>query len=127
MLHSYIRMQQTKNEEIAWLGLREIYRLLGTPEGNSVVRTLLQKESMRATELMKESKVSDPKFYVIMRALVICQVVDRKVHVDRSVSYSISPFGRNVLELSEPILDKIKEKMKDKESLLLSAVQRKTV
>ena len=120
-------MQQTRNEQIAWLGLREIYRLLGTPEGNSVVRILLQKESMRATELMKESKVSDPKFYVIMRALVMCQVVDRKVHADRSVSYNISPFGRNVLELSEPILDQIKEKMKDKESLLLSAVQRKTV
>jgi hypothetical protein len=119
-------MQQAKHEEIAWLGLREIYRLLGTAEGNNIVRTLLQKESMRATELMKESKVTDPKFYVTIRALVMCQVVDRKVHTDRSVSYRVSPFGRNVLELSEPILDKIKEKMKDKESLLLSAVQRRT-
>jgi hypothetical protein len=80
---------------------------------------------MKATELMKESQVADPKFYLIMRALVMCQVVDRKVHSDRSVSYKISPFGMNVLDLSEPILDKIREKMKDKESLLLSAVQRR--
>jgi hypothetical protein len=120
-------MQSARNEQeqIAWLGLREIYRLLGTPDGNSVVRTLLRYKAMKATELMKESQVADPKFYLIMRALVMCQVVDRKVHSDRSVSYSISAFGMNVLELSEPILDKIKEKMKDKESLLLSAVQRR--
>jgi len=45
---------------------------------------------------------------ILMKALVLCQVVDRKVHDDRGVSHSISPFGKNVLELSEPLLHKLR-------------------
>ena len=74
---------------------------------------------------MAKSGILAARFYVLMKALVLCQVVDRKVHDDRGVSYSISPFGKNVLELSEPLLHKIKETVKDKDSALLSLIQRK--
>ena len=112
-------------EKLAWLGLREIYRLLGTSEGNIVVRLLLQEESIRTNELIAKSGILPARFHVLMKAFVLCQVVDRKVHDDRGVSYSISPFGKNVLELSEPLLSKIKEAVKDKDSALLSLIQRK--
>jgi len=112
-------------EKLAWLGLREIYRLLGTSDGNIVVRLLLQEESIRTNEIMAKSGILPARFHVLMKALVLCQVVDRKVHDDRGVSYSISPFGKNVLELSEPLLGKIKEAVKDKDSALLSLIQRK--
>ena len=38
--------------------------------------------------------------------------IERTVHKDRSVSYKVSDFGKYVLELSEPILDKIKENLR---------------
>jgi DNA-binding IclR family transcriptional regulator len=112
-------------DQVAWFGLREIYRLIGTPEGNTILRLLLRKESMRTSELMEESKIPLPKFHVVMKALVLCQILEKKVHQDRSVWYSISPFGKNVLRLSEPLVEKIQEKMKDKNSALLSVVQNK--
>jgi DNA-binding HxlR family transcriptional regulator len=90
-----------------------------------VVRLLLREESIRTNELIAKSGIQPARFHVLMKALVLCQVVDRKVHDDRSVSYSISPFGKNVLELSEPLLHKIKEAVKDKNSALLSLIQRK--
>lgn len=63
------------------------------------------------------------KINLLMKALVTCQVVERTVHQDRSVSYRISDFGKYVLELWELILDKIRDNFKDKKSELLSIVQ----
>lgn len=117
--------QQVKEEEkIAWMGLREIYRLVGSPEGNQIVRTLIKEPKMRSTQLMEKSEVSESKFHPIMRALVLCQLVEKKVLPDRGVEYNISPFGKHVLELSEPLLDKIRETFRDKKSVLLSIVQK---
>ena len=73
---------------------------------------------------MEQSGILPSKFHPIMKALVLCQVVDRKVSTDRSVSYKISQFGEHVLKLSEPLLDRIKEEIKDKNSGLLSIVQK---
>jgi DNA-binding HxlR family transcriptional regulator len=120
-----MKSNKNMNENIAWIGLREIYRLLGTQDGNAIVRLLLNKGSIRTKELITSSGIPPARFHVIMRTLVICQVVDRKVHEDRSVSYSISPFGKNLLQLSEPLLNKIAEEFKDKESLLLNMVHQK--
>ena len=86
---------------------------------------LLNKESVRTKELITSSGIPAARFHAIMKTLVICQVVDRKVHEDRSVSYSISPFGKNLLQLSKPLLNKIAEEFKDKESLLLNMVHQK--
>jgi len=58
-----------------------------------------------------------------MKALVTCQVVERKVHDDRSVSYSVSPFGQHILDLTEPIVKKIQDEFKDKDSKLLAIVK----
>ena len=70
---------------------------------------------------MKKSNVPESKFHPLMKSLVLCQVVDKQVLPDRGVEYSISPFGKNVLELSQPILERIKEKFKDEKSVLLTA------
>ena len=86
---------------------------------------MLLKESIRTNDLITKSKILIARFHPLMKALVLSLVVDRKVHEDRSVSYSISPFGRNVLELSEPILDRIKEEVKEKDSTLLTLMRRK--
>jgi hypothetical protein len=114
-----------EEEKLAWLGLREIYRLLGTHDGNNVIRLLLREDSIRTNDIIAKSGIQPARFHVVMKALVLCQVVDRKVHDDRSVSYSISPFGKNVLELSEPLLHRIKDAVKDKDSALLALIQRR--
>ena len=108
-----------------WIGLREIYRLLGSEDGNTIIRILLKKknEPIKSGELMEESAIPAPRFYPLIKALVLCQVVEKKVHTDRSVSYSLSQFGKNVLELSEPILEEIKERFKDKDSILLTTMK----
>ncbi len=113
---------ETKDKN-AWLGLREIYKLIGSTDGNTVVRLLLINNEMRTNELIEKSRIPVSKFHVLMKALVTCQVIDKKVHQDRSVTYKVSDFGKYVLELSEPILDKIRDNFKDKKSELLSMVQ----
>ena len=60
-----------------------------------------------------------------MKALVLCQVLDRRVNEDRTVEYSISLFGRHILDLSKPLLAKIREQFKDKDSALLVSLQKK--
>lgn len=112
---------ETKDRN-AWLGLREIYKLIGSTDGNTLVRLLLNKE-MRTNELIEKSQIPTSKFHVLMKALVASQVLEKKVHQDRSVWYKVSDFGKYVLELSEPILDKIRDNFKDKKSELLSTVQ----
>lgn len=98
---------------ICKLGLREIYKLLGTHEANKIVKLLLN-GPIRSTQLMEKSHVPESKFHPLIRALLQCQVLEKQILSDRGVPYSISPFGKNVLELSEPILEKIREVFKDK-------------
>ena len=112
-----------KEETIAWIGLREIYKLVGSEDGGKILKLLLQNNTMRSSELLNASNIQAPKFHNIMKALVLCQVVERRVHDDRSVSYSISPFGKNILKMSEPLLAKIQEEFKNKDSMLLNLAQ----
>ncbi len=116
-------MEIDSKDKTAWLGLREIYKLIGSTDGNTLVRLLLKNNKMRTHELIEKSQIPASKFHLLIKALVTCQVVDRTVHQDRSVSYQISDFGKYVLELSEPILDKIRDTFKDKKSELLSITQ----
>jgi hypothetical protein len=44
-----------------------------------------------------------------MKALVRCQLTYRELHADRSVTYNITPFGKEILHLSLEMLDKIKK------------------
>lgn len=110
--------QKLENKEkevsIAWTGLREIFRILGTEEGNRIVEILLQDEDVRSSELQIKSAIPASKFHIVVKALVSCLVLDRYVHPDRSVSYRISPFGKNILELSEPLLKTIKKTFSEK-------------
>lgn len=114
-----------KNEATAWVGLRELYRLIGSEDGNLVIRILLQKESVRTSDLIADTKILPARFHNLMKALVLSGVVDKKVHQDRSVWYNISTFGKNVLDLSEPLVEKINEKFKQKDSLLLALIQQR--
>jgi hypothetical protein len=112
-----------KEETIAWIGLREIYKLVGSEDGTTIIKLLLHNNTMRSGELLNTSNIQAPKFHNLMKALVLSQVVERKVHQDRSVSYSISPFGKHILKLSEPLLAKIQEEFKTKDSMLLNLAQ----
>jgi hypothetical protein len=109
------KLENKKEESIAWTGLREIYRLLGTEEGNRIVEVLLKNEFLRSSDLQIKSEIPASKFHTIVKALVQCLILDRNVQTDRSVSYSISPFGKNVLKLSEPLLKTIKETFNEKQ------------
>jgi hypothetical protein len=114
-------INQYEQEKIAWTGLKEIYNLLGTTEGNDIVRILLkQKQPIRTRDLLYKSKLTESKFHPLMKALTLCQVVDKKVLQDRSVVYSISPFGLRIYELSEEMLDKIQKEFDNSDPLLLS-------
>jgi len=112
-----------KSETIAWLGLREIYKLIGSEDGRVVLKLLLQKESLRTSKLIEKSAIQPARFHNLMKALVMCQVVDKRVHQDRSVTYEISNLGMNLLDLSEPLIEEIGETFKDKESMLLASIQ----
>ena len=110
-----------QQERMAWMSLKEMYSLLGTTEGNDVVRILLkQKQPIRTKDLLSKSKLTESKFHPLMKALTLCQIVDKKVLQDRSVVYSISPFGMRVFELSEQLLNKIQSEFNNSNSSLLS-------
>lgn len=101
--------------------------MLGDPDGNKIVRIILSEGSIRTNELMSKSKIPSARFHLLMKALVVSHVLDKKVHQDRSVSYSISPFGKNILDLSEPLLKKIKVTFKNTDSALISAAQQRKI
>ncbi len=111
-------MKKTLNQEqTAWLALREIYTLIGQPDGQIIVKELL-KGDKRPTELAEI--VDKPQsIYILLKGLTLCQVIDRHLNDDRTVVYSLSPFGRNVLELSEQLVNKIGKEFSGKKSLLL--------
>ena len=111
-------------ENLGWVALREIYKLVGSEDGAKVVRILVEHGETKSSTLMATSGIASAKFYNLIKALELCQVVERTVHKDRTVSYKISPFGENVLRLSEPIIKEIQQEFKDKESTLLEAVQK---
>jgi len=94
--------------------------LIGQTDGQIVIKALLDGDK-RPTEL--EKIVTKPQnIYTLLKGLTLCQVVDRHLNDDRTVVYSISPFGRNVLELSAPIVDKIGKVFSEKKSLLLETL-----
>jgi DNA-binding HxlR family transcriptional regulator len=115
------------NESVAWMALCEIYRLLGSESGYKIVRLLLSNKSMGSEELLRQSGVKPATYYQTMKGLTLSMVVERNVKYDRTVIYSISPFGRNVLELSEQMMDKIKKEFHGKPSLLLSRKVQKQI
>lgn len=104
------------SKQVAWLGLREIYTLIAHPDGQIIIKELLKKDR-RPIEL--EKSVNKKNIYPLLKGLTLSQVIDRRVSKDRSVMYSISPFGRNVLELSEPLVDKIGKVFAGKKSILM--------
>lgn len=126
-----MRMSKTEtiiNDEnpVAWLGLREIFRLLGTEEGHGIIKILLDEGEVQSSELQIKSKVPASKFHQMIKALVTCLVVEREVYPDRHVSYKISTFGKDILELSKPLLNEIKEKFEQSPpNALLTALQNK--
>jgi hypothetical protein len=64
------KIESFGNEYIAWIGLREIFRLLGTNDGNRIIQTLLKEKDIRSSELQIKSGIAASKFHVIMKVLV---------------------------------------------------------
>lgn len=89
--------------------LKKIYMLLATEEANRIIDVLIKEKQVTSSELQLKSQVSASKFYNYIKDLTNCLVLDKKIGNDRSVSYSISPFGKNVLKLSEPLFELIKK------------------
>ena len=111
-------------EQLGWLALREIYKVIGSEDGGRIVGILVEHGETKSSQLMATSGLPQARFYNLIKALEVCQVIERTVHKDRTVSYKISPFGQNVMKLSEPIVQKIQQEFKDKDSKLLEVVQK---
>jgi DNA-binding HxlR family transcriptional regulator len=113
-----------EEENMGWMALREIYKLVGSEDGGKIVRVLLNHGETRSSTLMATAGLPQARFYAMMKALELCDIVERDVHKDRSVHYKLAPFGQHVLKLSEPLIQKIQQEFKGKESTLLEAVQK---
>jgi len=98
-------------KKIFWNVLRRVYKILATDEGQKIVKTLLVDSPMRSTVLLKRTGLSESQFHPIMKELVKCMIVEKTVGEDRGVTYSIDPFGKNVLDLSKPLLAKVKKEI----------------
>jgi hypothetical protein len=118
------RIAMKVEENLGWLALREIYKLIGSEDGGRIVGILVEHGSTRSSSLMATSGIPQARFYNLIKSLEQCQVIERTVQKDRTVWYKISPFGQNVMKLSEPIVQKIQQEFKGKESKLLEAVQK---
>ena len=97
--------------KVFWNILRRVYKLLATDGGQKIVQTLLDEGPMRSTKLQKSTRLSESQFHLTMKQLLKCAVVEKTVGDDRGVTYSIGPFGKHVLELSKPLLSKIKQEI----------------
>lgn len=110
-------LEKTPAKEEVWNAIGMIYRLLATEEARAILKVLLKQEELRTNEILDITKLTESKFHPVLRQLVKYAIVDRAVGQDRSVSYKISPLGKNVLNLSSPVLDKIKQSI-EKEELI---------
>lgn len=103
------RLASVIEEKASWKVLGRLYKLLATQETQSILKQLIDSEKISSKQLQKNSKVPESQFYPIIKQLVECAIIEKKVSLDRSVTYSLGSFGKNVLHLSIPILNKIKE------------------
>jgi DNA-binding HxlR family transcriptional regulator len=90
--HMSERMSTGAINEAACHVLKEIVRLLGSHEGNNLIRILLEKGPLPPTKLISYSGISSTTFNNVMKALVGCNLTYRKVHEDsaRTVTYQIT-------------------------------------
>jgi DNA-binding MarR family transcriptional regulator len=96
--------------KVVWNAIRIIFRLLATSEVQAIIQVLLKSQQpVGSTDLREKAGLTESQFHPALRQLVKYKVLDRKVNQDRSVSYSISVLGTNILKLSNPLLDEIKK------------------
>lgn len=98
-------------KSIVWNTVRTIYRFLATDEAQKIVNLLLKNNEIRSKELMNKAELTESQFHPLMRQLVKYQIIEKIVGQDRGVSYKISTFGKNVLEISEQLLKELKAKI----------------
>lgn len=105
--------KEIREEKVFWNVLRIVYRLLASDEAQLIMRQLLREDNIRTSVLLDKTGLKEFQFHPVMKQLAKYGIVEKKVWQDRSVRYSISPFGKYVLKLTEPLLAKIKESVKD--------------
>jgi predicted transcriptional regulator len=98
-----------EEQKVVWNTMKTMYKLLASYEAQKIIQILLQKREIHSTELMTQADLTESQFHPIMRQLVKYLIIERTVNQDRTVSYKISDFGKNVLELSQPLLQKIRQ------------------
>ena len=96
-----------------WATLCTIYEVLSNENARKIVSELLDNGETQSTVLLIKTGLSESQFHPIRKKLVQYCIIDKNVHSDRSVSYSISSFAKNILHLSKPLLEKIEKEMKE--------------
>jgi len=104
-----------EEKKMVWHTMKAIYKLLALNEVQKIIEILLDKNLVGSTDLMNLAGLTESQFHPVMRQLVKYCIIGRTVNQDRSVSYSLSPFGVNVLDLSKPLLKVIKQTMPEEE------------
>lgn len=105
-----------RDQKIVWSAMKGIYKLLATPEAQKIIEILLDSKEMRSKELMNSADLTESQFHPIMKQLVKYAIIEKTVkQEDRGVMYNLSLFGKNVLDLSKPLLKEIRESLSEQQ------------
>lgn len=96
----------------SWRALHHIYSTLASDESREIITQLLRHDKLQLTVLKNKSKIPEPTLYVVLKKLTTCCLLEKEVQQDRTTYYSISPFGKHVIKLSEPLLLEVKRVFK---------------
>ncbi len=103
-----------EEEKQNWNAIRTIYKQIATPEAQIILRLLLPNEKIQSKDLMTKAGLTESQFHPVMRQMVKYLILEKEVDQDRRVFYSIGIFGKNVLNISEKLLEEVKENLSQK-------------
>ena len=106
--------QIANDEKIAWNAIRTIYKQIATQEAQFIIRLLLPNKKIQSKDLMAKAGLTESQFHPLMRQLVKYSILEKDVDQDRRVFYSISLFGKNVMNINEKLLEEVKENLSEK-------------
>ena len=96
----------TKNKQ-SWEALGNIWNVIGTSDGWSIVTSVLKEEGINTSVLQKRAGVPTGRFFPKLRLLVDYGMLQRKVDQNRNVSYNVSKLGEQVLEAGDKVIEEL--------------------
>lgn len=97
-----------------WAAVQFMYKLLGSADAFGIMQVLDNEQNIRSSALLSKlqqsMEINEATFYSRINQLIELDFVER--HMDeatRSVTYRITPFGKELFELNRPLLEKVRK------------------